>query len=81
MLKVVNARARQLLDELLQLSAEDRTLIAAELNASLDSPDEVAKAWSDEICRRADDIENGRAELVDKNVALAEIRKRLRPGR
>lgn len=81
MLKVVNARAKQLLDELLQLSAEDRALIAAELNASLDSPEDVAKAWTDEIRRRVDDIEQGRAELVDKDVALAEIRERLRAGR
>lgn len=77
----MNARARQLLDELLQLSAGDRALIAAELNASLDSPEEVAKAWAHEIRRRADDIANGSAELVDKDVALAEIRERLRAGR
>jgi len=77
----VNARAQQLLDELLRLSAEDRALIAAELTASLDSPEEVAKAWADEIRRRADDIEQGRAELVDKDVALAEIRERLHARR
>jgi putative addiction module component (TIGR02574 family) len=80
-LNVMNARAKKLLDELLTLSAEDRLLIAAELNASLDSPEEVATAWADEIRRRADDIEHGRAELVDKDVALAEIRERLRAGR
>lgn len=33
---MVNARVRQLLDELLQLSDEDRALVAAELDASLD---------------------------------------------
>ena len=77
----MNARAQQLLDELLRLSAEDRALIAAELTASLDSPEEVAKAWADEIRRRADDIEQGRAELVDKDVALAEIRERLHARR
>jgi len=38
-----------LLDELLELSAKDRAVIAAELEASLEdedlSPEEVEKAW------------------------------------
>jgi ribosomal protein L29 len=39
----VNARARQLLDELLQMSAEDRAHVAAELEASLDESAKQAK--------------------------------------
>jgi hypothetical protein len=39
----MNARVRQLLDELLQLSAEDRALVAAELDASLDEAAKRAK--------------------------------------
>ena len=42
-LHIVNARVRQLLDELLQLSDEDRALVAAELDASLDETAKRAK--------------------------------------
>jgi hypothetical protein len=51
----VNGRTRQLLHELLELSAKDRAVIAAELEASLEdddvSPEEIAKAWAEEIQR------------------------------
>ena len=39
----MNARVRRLLDELLQLSDEDRALVAAELDASLDEAARSAK--------------------------------------
>ena len=42
-LNLVNARVRQLLDELLQLSDDDRALVAAELDASLDETAKRAK--------------------------------------
>ena len=79
----MNARARQLLDELLHLSAEDRALVAAELNASLDgsdddaSPEEVEKAWAEEIMRRAEDVRAGRSQGRDGFEVLAEIRAEL----
>jgi len=74
----MNARARQLLDELLQLSVEDRALIADELDASIDadhaSPGEIEKAWAEEITRRVQDIRDGRSRGRDAFEALAEIR-------
>jgi putative addiction module component (TIGR02574 family) len=79
----MNARARQLLDELLQLSVDDRLLIAAELNASLESdeddasPEEIEKAWAEEIMRRVENIRAGRSKGRDAFEALAEIRARL----
>jgi putative addiction module component (TIGR02574 family) len=74
----MNARARQLLDELLQLSVEDRALIADELDASIDadnvSPGEIEKAWAEEISRRVQDVRDGRGGGRDAFEVLAEIR-------
>jgi putative addiction module component (TIGR02574 family) len=74
----MNARARQLLDELLQLSVEDRALIADELDASIDadnvSPGEIEKAWAEEISRRVQDVRDGRSGGRDAFEVLAEIR-------
>lgn len=58
----MNARTRQLLDELLVLPAEERALMAAELEASLDedenapSPEQVGAAWTEELKTRLDDV-------------------------
>lgn len=82
-LNLVNARARQLLDELLQMSAKDRALIAAELGASLDedSPEEVEKAWAQVIERRARVVLAGRSRGRDGFEVLDEIEARLRARR
>jgi len=83
----MNARARQLLDELLQMSVDDRVLIAAELNASLGeedddaTPEEIEKAWAEEITRRVENIRAGKSQGRDAFEALAEIRARLSAGR
>jgi len=84
----MNARARQLLDELLQLSAEDRALIADELDASLDvederdaTPEEVERAWAEEIERRVQDVLEGRSHGRPAADAIAEIRARLHAAR
>lgn len=75
----MNARTRQLLDELLQLAPEDRALIAQELEASLEnaSPDGVDKAWADEIMRRARAVREGRSQGRDAHEVLAELRAEL----
>jgi hypothetical protein len=79
----MNARARQLLDELLRLSAEDRALIASELDASLeqDSPEVVEKAWAEVIERRARGVLAGRSRGRDAFEVLDEIEARLRARR
>jgi len=81
-LEDMNARARQLLDELLQLSAEDRALIADELDASLEedadaSPEDVEKAWAEEIERRADNVLAGGSRGRSADEVFAGIRARL----
>lgn len=66
----VNARTKQLLDEVLALPASDRALIASELEESLD--DEGIS--SEELARRLDDVASGRVDLLDADVVIAELR-------
>ena len=81
----MNARTRQLLDELLVLPAEDRALIAAELEASLEeetaSPGELEKEWAAEIEKRSRDVEEGRATPIAATDVHRELRERLRTSR
>ena len=74
----MNARTRELLLEVLQLSPEDRALIAVELEASLDaehgSIEEVDKAWAAEIQRRVDNVLAGRSRGRAAKDVIAEIR-------
>ncbi len=67
--------AKHLLDEALQLPAEARAALAAELIQSLDPQvDEDAEAaWSTEIRKRLDRLDAG----VAKTVPWAEARRRL----
>lgn len=75
-------RARAIIAQAMALPAELREDIAFELLNSVepppDDPEEVRKAWREEIARRVEDIEAGRVELVDAKQALAEARQRLR---
>lgn len=70
----MNARARQLRDELLQLSADDRALIAAELTASLHAgeddatPEEIEKAWA-RSTHRAKDMKRASSRLLGERSA------------
>jgi putative addiction module component (TIGR02574 family) len=76
----VNARTQQLLDELLELSVEDRALIAAELEGSLDeqgvSLEAVETALNNELERRIDDVVEGRVETRDVDEVLSDLRAR-----
>jgi putative addiction module component (TIGR02574 family) len=76
----VNTRAQQLLDELLELSVEDRALIAAELEGSLDeqglSFEAVETALNKELERRIDDVVEGRVETRDVDEVLSDLRAR-----
>ena len=81
----MNARTRHLLEELLVLPAEDRALIAAELEASLEeehaSPEELEKAWAVEIEKRSRDVEEGRATPIAAEDVHRELRAGLRTPR
>jgi len=86
-LEGMNARAQQLLDELLQMPAEDRALIARELGASLEADEdeatqeEIEKAWAEEIERRVANVLEGRSKGRPASEALAELRARLQAAR
>jgi putative addiction module component (TIGR02574 family) len=62
------------------LPEKERAKLASDLVASLDGPTEqnVAEAWDIEICRRINEIESGKAELLDVEEVLARARARIR---
>lgn len=62
------------------LPERERAKLARDLVASLDGPADVgvAEAWDTEICRRINDIESGKAELLDADAAIARARDRIR---
>jgi putative addiction module component (TIGR02574 family) len=63
----------------LALSESERAKLARDLVASLDGPqeDDVATAWDIEICRRINEIEAGRATLLDVDDVLTRVRARI----
>ncbi|MFC3887652.1 addiction module protein [Salinispirillum marinum] len=62
------------------LSEHERAKLASDLMASLDGPAEsdVAEAWDIEVCRRINEIESGRTELLNLDDVLARARARIR---
>jgi putative addiction module component (TIGR02574 family) len=73
----MTSRARKLLEEALALPKEERLLIAAELQDSVeesDSPEEIEAAWHEEIVKRVQSIEDGTAVLVDGEESSRRIR-------
>ncbi len=55
-------------DQVLQLDDEERQILMAEVAASFESEREPGyeKAWAAELRERLDDIDRGRAELLDE---------------
>lgn len=72
-----------LLPAALALSPKERAKLAREILLSLhDATDsDVDAAWVDEIDRRAQEVENGTAELVDWDTARPRIAQRLQTRR
>tara|TARA_R110001606_G_scaffold345151_3_gene493975 strand:+ start:1970 stop:2212 length:243 start_codon:yes stop_codon:yes gene_type:complete len=66
-------------DAALALSEAERAKLARDLIASLDGPadDDVAEAWDIELCRRINEVEAGKAQLLDVEDVLARIRARI----
>lgn len=62
------------------LPERERAKLARDLVASLDGPADisVAEAWDTEICRRINDIESGKTELLNADEAIARARSRIR---
>jgi hypothetical protein len=72
------ATSKELFEAALGLDPEERAHLAHELLASLEVEDEgVEEAWRDEIVRRAREVLEGRAVLVDGEASLREVRERL----
>jgi putative addiction module component (TIGR02574 family) len=66
-------------DAALALSEAERAKLARDLIASLDGPadDDVTEAWDIELCRRINEVEIGKAQLLDVEDVLARIRARI----
>jgi putative addiction module component (TIGR02574 family) len=83
----VNARTKKVLEEALELSAEDRAVLAAALEASLDegdedaTPKEIEAAWAEEIQQRVKDVRDGHSHGQPAADAIAEVRARLQSSR
>jgi len=58
----------------LQLTAEERVLLAERLIASLDPDPEVEKAWAEEVERREAEIRSGKVTLLSVSEIVAELK-------
>ena len=68
----------ELEEQALRLSSQERGALVQRLIASLEdepegSPEEIARAWEEEILRRISEIETGRARLVPAEDVFTEI--------
>lgn len=72
--------ARELLEQALRLSEDDRLLLVEGLLESipLESPEELDRAWVETALRRAEALERGEMRTLDGLAVLNEIEARLR---
>lgn len=75
----MGADPEALRDAALALSEAERAKLARDLIASLDGPadDDVTEAWDIELCRRINEVESGKAQLLDVEDVLARTRARI----
>lgn len=67
----------------LKLSTKERSELVQRLIVSLDgepegTPEEIAKAWEDEIARRVADMDAGRAKWNSLEEVMTELRTRIK---
>jgi putative addiction module component (TIGR02574 family) len=80
--KLPSMSSDEILPAALALPANERAKLAREILQSLQNSDPSTEAaWIDEIERRADQVENGTAQLVDWDVAREQIAQRLKARR
>ena len=74
----MNARAKKVLEEALELSEEERSELVDELIVSLPkfADPEIEKAWDEEIERRVREVNEGRVQLIDGEEAFAGLKKK-----
>jgi putative addiction module component (TIGR02574 family) len=71
---------KQLEAEAMELTSQERAELAAALIASLDGvdpdddPEEIQRAWDEEILRRMAEIDAGTVELIPAEEVFAELR-------
>lgn len=70
--------AKQIKEEAMKLSPEERADLADWLWVSAMPHEEVAAAWDAEIARRIAEIDAGTAELVPEEDVFAQIDEKLR---
>ena len=74
-----------MLKRALALTAEERAELAGSLLESLegapDDPAAVEAAWNEEIARRIEDLDSGRAQTVPWKEVRQRISAKLTPGR
>lgn len=70
--------AKQIMEEAMKLSPDERADLADQLWVSAVPHEEVAAAWDAEIARRIAEIDAGTVELVPEEEVLARIEEKLR---
>lgn len=63
--------------EALKLPSHERARLAEVLIASLDTDDEITRAWADEAERRYEELRTGAVEAIPAEEVFARIRSRL----
>ncbi len=76
-------QASELLQKALSLSEEERAELAGSLIESLDvTVDEAAEAaWNEEIARRIEDLDSGKAKTIPWEVVRSRISSKLTRGK
>lgn len=73
------ANLDEIRSEALTLTEVDRAKLACDLVASLDGPKDIdaEQAWDIEICRRINEIESGKAVLLDSDDILERVKAKI----
>jgi putative addiction module component (TIGR02574 family) len=69
-------------EQAMQLSPEEKRALIESLAISLDcdpdaTPEEIARAWDEEIARRVDAMDKGEVEMIDGDEVFARLRAML----
>ncbi len=71
--------AERLLQEAMQLTSDERELLAVELFASLEKEPGYDEAWEAEIRRRIGDVDSGKSQLAEWDDVKARLFDGLEP--
>ncbi len=70
--------AKKILEDAMRLEPTTRALIAETLLESLDFEEDfaISQAWREEIRRRCEEIDSGKARLIDSDTVMTELRSK-----